>query len=100
VIFRKAATSAFTLPDSLSACYLPYSSPSQPFSIADYHIMKNNAIIITNPFLYLTPLIPLSFKGEGEEILERGLSPPLFLTLPFPFQGALPKSHSESTSGV
>jgi len=23
----------------------------------------------------LTPLIPLSFKGEGEEILEEGLAP-------------------------
>jgi len=28
------------------------------------------------PFVsYLTPLIPLSFKGEGEEILKRGFGP-------------------------
>jgi len=32
----------------------------------------------------LTPLIPLSFKGEGEEILERGEAP-LLPTLPLPF---------------
>ena len=31
----------------------------------------------------LTPFVPLSFKGEGEEILERGEAP-LFLTLPLP----------------
>jgi len=31
----------------------------------------------------LTPFIPLSLKGEGEEILERG-SAPLLSTLPFP----------------
>jgi len=31
----------------------------------------------------LTPLIPLSFKGEGEEVLERGAKPPL-TTLPLP----------------
>jgi len=28
-------------------------------------------------FINLTPFIPLSLKGEGEEILERGFSPPL-----------------------
>jgi hypothetical protein len=40
-----------------------------------------------NPLLYgnLTPFIPLSLKGEGEEILERGRSPPLLLSLPLPF---------------
>jgi hypothetical protein len=27
--------------------------------------------------MYLTPLIPLSFKGEGEEILKRGANAPL-----------------------
>jgi len=26
-------------------------------------------------FIYLTPLIPLSFKGEGEETLEGGFAP-------------------------
>jgi hypothetical protein len=34
-------------------------------------------------FINLTPLIPLSFKGEGEETLERGFAP-LLLTLPLP----------------
>jgi len=34
-------------------------------------------------FIYLTPLIPLSFKGEGEEILERGEAP-LLPKLPLP----------------
>jgi len=37
-------------------------------------------------FINLTPFIPLSLKGEGEEILERGeapLSPPS----PFPYEG-------------
>ncbi|GAI46305.1 unnamed protein product, partial [marine sediment metagenome] len=31
-------------------------------------------------FIYLTPSVPLSFKGEGEEILEEGLRP---FKLPF-----------------
>jgi hypothetical protein len=26
-------------------------------------------------FINLTPFIPLSFEGEGEEILERGFAP-------------------------
>jgi len=34
-------------------------------------------------FINLTPLIPLSFKGEGEETLERGFTP-LLPTLPLP----------------
>jgi len=34
-------------------------------------------------FINLTPFIPLSFKGEGEEILERGETP-LLHTLPLP----------------
>jgi len=34
-------------------------------------------------FINLTPLIPLSLKGEGEEILERGEAP-LLPTLPLP----------------
>jgi len=34
-------------------------------------------------FIDLTPFIPLSLKGEGEEILERGFAP-LFPTLPLP----------------
>jgi len=34
-------------------------------------------------FINLTPFIPLSLKGEGEEILERGFAP-LLLTLPLP----------------
>jgi len=34
----------------------------------------------------LTPFIPLSLKGEGEEILERGEAP-LLLTLPLPLLG-------------
>jgi hypothetical protein len=36
-------------------------------------------------FINLTPLIPLSFKGEGEEVLERGLRPLSYLHSPFPF---------------
>jgi len=32
-------------------------------------------------FINLTPFIPLSLKGEGEEILERGFAP-LLPTLP------------------
>ncbi len=32
-------------------------------------------------FIDLTPFIPLSFEGEGEEILERDCAP-LLLTLP------------------
>jgi len=28
--------------------------------------------IIKRLFIYLTPLIPLSFKGEGEDIKKRG----------------------------
>jgi hypothetical protein len=31
-------------------------------------------------FINLTPLIPLSILGEGEEILERGLRPSFHLT--------------------
>jgi len=34
-------------------------------------------------FINLTPFIPLSLKGEGEEILERGFAP-LLSTLPLP----------------
>jgi len=34
-------------------------------------------------FINLTPFIPLSFKGEGEEILERGFAP-LLPALPLP----------------
>jgi len=34
-------------------------------------------------FINLTPFIPLSLKGEGEEILERGFAP-LLPTLPLP----------------
>jgi hypothetical protein len=34
-------------------------------------------------FINLTPFIPLSLKGEGEEILERGEAP-LYSTLPLP----------------
>jgi hypothetical protein len=26
-------------------------------------------------FIYLTPLFPLSFEGEGEEVFERGFAP-------------------------
>jgi len=32
----------------------------------------------------LTPLIPLSILGEGEEVLERGLCPLSYLHSPFP----------------
>jgi len=39
------------------------------------------------PVIYLTPLIPLSFKGEGEMALEEGAKPPLRLPLPFILQG-------------
>jgi len=34
-------------------------------------------------FIYLTPFIPLSFEGDGEETLERGFAP-LLLHSPFP----------------
>ena len=34
-------------------------------------------------FIYLTPFVPLSFKGEGKEFLERGFAP-LLLLLPLP----------------
>jgi len=34
-------------------------------------------------FINLTPFIPLSLKGEGEEIVERGEAP-LLPTLPLP----------------
>jgi len=34
-------------------------------------------------FINLTPLVPLSLKGEGEEIFERGKAP-LLPTLPLP----------------
>jgi hypothetical protein len=34
------------------------------------------------PPIYLTPLIPLSFKGEGEEFLERGAKPPSLTSTP------------------
>ena len=37
----------------------------------------------TEVVYYLSPFIPLSFKGEGEEILERGEAP-LLPTLPLP----------------
>jgi len=38
-------------------------------------------------FIYLTPLIPLSFKGEGEVLYKRG-STSLRLSLSiFPFKG-------------
>jgi hypothetical protein len=30
-------------------------------------------------FINLTPLVPLSFKGDGEEILERGFASSFFL---------------------
>jgi len=34
-------------------------------------------------FINLTPFIPLSFKGEGEEILEKGFAP-LLPAFPLP----------------
>jgi len=37
-----------------------------------------STIIAISRFIDLTPCVPLSFKGEGEEILERGETP-LFL---------------------
>jgi len=40
-------------------------------------------IFILGLFIDLTPFIPLSLKGEGEEILERGFAP-LFSTPPLP----------------
>jgi len=40
-------------------------------------------IILERIFINLTPFIPLSLKGEGEEILERGFTP-LFPYTPFP----------------
>jgi hypothetical protein len=45
------------------------------------HIIKSSPLISHQLFIYLTPFIPLSLKGEGEEILERGEAP-LFPTPP------------------
>jgi hypothetical protein len=36
-------------------------------------------------YIDLTPFIPLSLQGEGEEILERGAQAPLFYLRPLPF---------------
>jgi len=38
-------------------------------------------------FTNLTPFIPLSLKGEGDEILERGLHPSLAFTPPSLIKG-------------
>jgi len=38
-------------------------------------------------FIDLTPFIPLSLKGEGEEILERGEAPSLTYTPPSLIKG-------------
>ncbi len=38
--------------------------------------------------IYLTPLIPLSFKGEGEMVLEEGVLPLLDFLCCLSFQGA------------
>ncbi len=35
-------------------------------------------------FINLTPCIPLSFEGEGEDVLERGLRPLSYLHPPSP----------------
>jgi hypothetical protein len=37
-------------------------------------------------FIYLTPFIPLSFKGEGEEKKKRGFAP-LKLSIPLTLEG-------------
>jgi len=36
-------------------------------------------------FINLTPFIPLSFEGEGEEVFREGLRPSLTYTPPFPY---------------
>ena len=40
-------------------------------------------MVLKRSFINLTPFIPLSLKGEGEEILERDEAP-LLPTLPLP----------------
>ena len=43
---------------------------NQPFDYDNMRNMSSQSYVI-----YLTPLIPLSFKGEGEMVLEEGQSP-------------------------
>jgi hypothetical protein len=45
--------------------------PTVSFSITSVSIGE----VIDIVFIYLTPLIPLSFEGEGEEFFEEGLRP-------------------------
>ena len=51
-----------------------------PFYTVDKGERKQDCMRL---LINLTPFIPLSLKGEGEEILERGEAP-LLLTLPLP----------------
>jgi len=49
--------------------------------VSGLHILALRGKTFYIEAIYLTPFIPLSFKGEGEEILERGFAP-LLPTLP------------------
>jgi hypothetical protein len=44
---------------------------SPPFALKNLRFFREPALV----FVDLTPLVPLSFKGEGEEILEEGFHP-------------------------
>jgi len=56
-------------------------SPSRVKKYFLSHILALRGKTFYIEVIYLTPFIPLSFKGEGEEILERGFAP-LLPTLP------------------
>jgi len=47
-------------------------------------LIAHLTVFILGLFIDLTPFIPLSLKGEGEEILERG-----FASLKHPYNGML-----------
>jgi hypothetical protein len=44
--------------------------------------------------IYLTPFIPLSFKGEGDIILEEGAQPPLKYPLPGLFREGIKRGEA------
>jgi len=50
------------------------------FSIATMVMAGKKAFLS----IYLTPFIPLSFKGEGERVFREGAKPPPLLYSPFP----------------
>jgi len=52
-------------------------------SASNYTTALNLVLLLSRLFVNLTPFIPLSFGGEGEEIVERGFAP-LLPTPPHP----------------